>query len=65
MATGSLESDGKASRSEGYDNVDVAGDKATRLAYAEMLADEQKPMVIGFLAVLSSGSTARGSSAGG
>jgi hypothetical protein len=49
----------------GYDKVHVAVDDATRLAYLEVLADEQKPTVIGFLAVLSSGSTARGSSAGG
>lgn len=48
----------------GYDKVHVAVDDATRLAYVEVLADEQKPTVIGFLAVLSSGSTARGSSAG-
>ena len=33
----------------GYDKVHVAVDDATRLAYAELLADEQKPTVIGFL----------------
>ena len=32
----------------GYDKVHVAVDDATRLAYAEVLADEQKPTVIGF-----------------
>jgi transposase InsO family protein len=34
----------------GYDKVHVAVDDATRLAYVEVLADEQKPTVIGFLA---------------
>ncbi|WP_225323000.1 DDE-type integrase/transposase/recombinase [Synechococcus sp. RSCCF101] len=34
----------------GYDKGHVAVDDATRLAYAEVLADEQKPTVIGFLA---------------
>ncbi len=33
----------------GYDKVHVAVDDATRLAYVEVLADEQKPTVIGFL----------------
>jgi transposase InsO family protein len=33
----------------GYDKVRVAVDDATRLAYVEVLADEQKPTVIGFL----------------
>ena len=33
----------------GYDKVHVAIDDATRLAYVEVLADEQKPTVIGFL----------------
>jgi transposase InsO family protein len=33
----------------GYDNVHVAVDDATRLAYVEVLADDQKPTVIGFL----------------
>jgi len=32
-----------------YDKVHVAVDDATRLAYVEVLADEQKPTVIGFL----------------
>jgi len=35
--------------SVGYDKVHVAVDDATRLAYAEVLTDEQKPTVIGFL----------------
>ena len=34
----------------GYNKVHVAVDDATRLAYVEVLADEQKPTVIGFLA---------------
>jgi transposase InsO family protein len=34
----------------GYDKVHVAVDDATRLAYVEVLADEQKPTVIGSLA---------------
>ena len=33
----------------GYDKVHVAVDDATRLAYVEVLADEQQPTVIGFL----------------
>jgi len=33
----------------GYDKVLVAVDDATRLAYVELLADEQKPTMIGFL----------------
>jgi transposase InsO family protein len=33
----------------GYDKVHVAVDDATRLAYVEVLVDEQKPTVIGFL----------------
>ena len=33
----------------GYDKVHVAIDDATRLAYVEVLEDEQKPTVIGFL----------------
>jgi transposase InsO family protein len=33
----------------GYDKVHVAVDDATRLAYVEVLTDEQKPTVIGFL----------------
>ena len=33
----------------GYDKVHVAVDDASRLAYVEVLADEQKPTVIGFL----------------
>ncbi len=33
----------------GYDKVHAAVDDATRLAYVEVLADEQKPTVIGFL----------------
>jgi len=33
----------------GYDKVHVAVDDATRLAYVEVLADGQKPTVIGFL----------------
>jgi transposase len=33
----------------GYDKVHVAVDDATRLAYVEVLSDEQKPTVIGFL----------------
>jgi hypothetical protein len=33
----------------GYDKVHVAVDDAKRLAYVEVLADEQKPTVIGFL----------------
>jgi transposase InsO family protein len=33
----------------GYDKVHVAVDDATRLAYVEVLADEQKPTVIGIL----------------
>jgi len=33
----------------GYDKVHVAVDDATRLPYVEVLADEQKPTVIGFL----------------
>jgi len=32
----------------GYDKVHVAVDDAIRLAYVEVLADEQKPTVIGF-----------------
>jgi len=34
----------------GYDKVHVAGEEATRLAYVEVLTEEQKPTVIGFLA---------------
>ena len=49
----------------GYDKVHVAVDDPTRLAYAEVLADEQKPTVIGFSAVPSPGSTGRASSASG
>jgi transposase InsO family protein len=37
------------SYSVGYDKVHVAVDDATRLAYVEVLVDEQKPTVIGFL----------------
>ena len=33
----------------GYDKVYVAVDDATRLAYVEVLVEEQKPTVIGFL----------------
>ena len=33
----------------GYDKIHVAVDDATRLAYVEVQADEQKPTVIGFL----------------
>jgi transposase InsO family protein len=33
----------------GYDKVHVAVDDTTRLAYFQVLADEQKPTVIGFL----------------
>jgi len=33
----------------GYDEVHVAVDDATRLAYAEVFTDEQMPTVIGFL----------------
>nr|WP_255090598.1 helix-turn-helix domain-containing protein [Vulcanococcus limneticus] len=33
----------------GYDKVHVAVDDTTRLAYGEVVADEQKPTVIGFL----------------
>lgn len=33
----------------GYDKVHVAVDETTRLAYIEVLADEQKPTMIGFL----------------
>ena len=33
----------------GYDKVHVAVDDATRLAYVEVLADEQKPTLMGFL----------------
>jgi hypothetical protein len=33
----------------GYDKIHVAVDNTTRLAYVEVLADEQKPTVIGFL----------------
>jgi hypothetical protein len=33
----------------GYDKVHLAVDNATRLAYVEVPADEQKPTVIGFL----------------
>ena len=33
----------------GYDKVHIAVDDATRLAYVEVLKDEQKPTVIGFL----------------
>jgi len=33
----------------GYDKVHVAVDDATRLAYVEVLTDEQKPTVVGFL----------------
>jgi transposase InsO family protein len=33
----------------GYDKAHVAFDDATRLAYVEVLADQQKPTVIGFL----------------
>ena len=50
----------------GYDKFHVAVDDTTRLAYVEVLADEQQqPTVIAFLRRLSPGSTARGSSAGG
>ena len=33
----------------GFDKLHMAVDDATRLAYVEVLADEQKPTVIGFL----------------
>jgi len=33
----------------GFDKIHVAVDDATRLAYAKVLTDEQKPTVIGFL----------------
>jgi len=33
----------------GYDKVHIAVDDATRLAYVEVLADEEKPTLIGFL----------------
>ncbi|SBO42610.1 hypothetical protein [Cyanobium sp. NIES-981] len=49
----------------GYDKIHVAVDDATRLAYVEVLADEQKPTVIGFLSRARPGSTRRESSAGG
>jgi hypothetical protein len=42
----------------------VPVDDATRLAYVEMLADEQKPTVIGFSQALP-GSTTRASSTDG
>jgi hypothetical protein len=48
-----------------YDKVHVAIDNAIRLAYVEVLADEQKPTVIGFLSRASLGSTPRESSASG
>jgi len=38
------------SRGAGYEKVHVAIDDATRLAYVEVLADEQKATAIGFLA---------------
>jgi len=37
------------SSGDGYDKVRFAVDDATRLAYAEVLTDEQEPTVIGFL----------------
>lgn len=39
-----------SSRGAGYEKVHVAIDDATRLAYVEVLADEQKATTIGFLA---------------
>ena len=39
-----------SSRGAGYERVHVAVDDATRLAYVEVLADEQKETTIGFLA---------------
>ncbi len=38
------------SRGAGYEKVRVAIDDATRLAYVEVLADEQKATTVGFLA---------------
>jgi hypothetical protein len=43
----------------GYDRVHVAIDDATRLAYVEVLADEQQATAIGFLTRAVPGSTAR------
>ncbi len=37
------------SNGAGYNKVHVAVDDTTRLAYVEVLADEQKPTIIGFL----------------
>ena len=39
----------RGSTGVGYNKVHVAVDDATRLAYVEVLADEQKPTVIGVL----------------
>jgi len=39
-----------SSRGAGYEKVHVAIDDATRLAYVEVLADEQKATTVGFLA---------------
>ena len=39
-----------SSRGVGYEKVHVAIDDATRLAYVEVLADEQKATTVGFLA---------------
>jgi hypothetical protein len=46
-----ITSDRKQGRSTdvGYDKVHVAVDDATRLAYVELLSNEQKPTVIGFI----------------
>jgi hypothetical protein len=38
-----------SSRGAGYEKVHVAVDDATRLAYVEVLADEQKATIVGFL----------------
>jgi hypothetical protein len=38
------------SRDAGYEKVHVAIDDATRLAYFEVLADEQRSTTVGFLA---------------
>jgi transposase InsO family protein len=39
-----------SSRGAGYEKVHVAIDDATRLAYVEVLADEQRATIVGFLA---------------
>ena len=39
----------RRSHGAGYDKVYVAVDDATRSAYVEVLADEQRPRLIGFL----------------